>query len=85
MKTKDLVINAIARKAEEINHKRGIYVRVFAKKIDTIRLSANKEKNVEGLMKIKKDLKLNDLFYILAMILGNGYVKNVDLGEVDFF
>ena len=36
-------------------------------------------------MKIKKDLKLNDLFYILAMILGNGYVKNVDLGEVDFF
>ncbi len=85
MDIKDLIINAIAKKAEEINHKRGIYVRVFAKKIDTIRLSANKEKNVEGLMKIKKDLKLNDLFYILAMILGNGYVKNVDLGEVDFF
>ena len=85
MKTKDLVINAIARKAEEINHKQGIYVKIFAEKIETIRLTANKEKNIEGLMKIKKDLKLNDLFYILAMVLGNGYIENVDFGEVDCF
>ena len=83
MKTKDLVINAIARKAEEINHKSGIYIRVLTKRVGVIKLTANKEKNIKGLMKIKKDLTLNDLFYILAALLGNGYIENVSFEEAE--
>lgn len=76
MRIKELAIKTITKKVEELD--KAIYIKVYNKKFETIRIGTNRKNATEGFLKQKNDFTLNDLFYIINRILSEDYVEDIN-------